>query len=56
MLQAAVSGSRPDEENDFFNLPHPSATLGPGVCSAFNRNEHEKHKNNVPGEWSVASV
>jgi hypothetical protein len=32
------------------------ATLGPGVCSAFNRNEYQKHTNNVHGEWSAAGV
>jgi hypothetical protein len=26
------------------------ATLGPGVYSASNRNEHQKHKNNVSEE------
>jgi hypothetical protein len=26
------------------------AALGPGVHSAFNRNEYQKHKNNVSGE------
>jgi hypothetical protein len=26
------------------------ATLGPGVYSAFNRNEYQKQKNNVSGE------
>jgi hypothetical protein len=31
-------------------------TLGPGVYSASDRNEYQKHKNNnVPGEKSVAS-
>jgi hypothetical protein len=33
-----VAGSRPDE------------ALGPGVYSASNRNEYQKHKNNVSGE------
>jgi hypothetical protein len=44
-------GSRPDEVNEFSSiyliLP---ATLGPEVCSASNRNEYQKQKNNVPGE------
>jgi hypothetical protein len=30
-----------------FTLP---AALGPGVYSASNRNEYQKHKNNVSGE------
>jgi hypothetical protein len=30
-----------------FDLP---AALGPGVYSASNRNEYQKHKNNVSGE------
>jgi hypothetical protein len=28
---------------EFLNLPNPSATLGPGIYSASNRNEHQKH-------------
>jgi hypothetical protein len=46
-----VSGSRPDEVNDFLSsyLIIPVA-LGPGVYSASNRNEYQKHKNNVSGE------
>jgi hypothetical protein len=27
-----------------------AAALGPGVCSASNRNEYQKQKNNVSGE------
>jgi hypothetical protein len=46
-----VAGSRPDEVNDFLSiyliLP---AALGPGVYSASNRNEYQKHKINVSGE------
>jgi hypothetical protein len=35
----------------FLNLPNPPAALGPGVYSASNRNEYQKHKNNnVSGE------
>jgi hypothetical protein len=34
-----VTGSRPEE-----------APLGPGVCSTSNRNECQKHTNNVSGE------
>jgi hypothetical protein len=52
-----VAGSRPDEVNEFFSiyliLP---ATLGLGVYSASNRNEYQKHKNNVSGEQSTASM
>jgi hypothetical protein len=40
-------GSRPNEVNDFMNVPNP---LGPGVYSVFNRNEYQKLKNNVSGE------
>jgi hypothetical protein len=33
------------------NLPNPSVRIGPGVYSASNRNEYQKHKNNnVSGE------
>jgi hypothetical protein len=31
---------------DFLNLPNPSGRIGPGVYSASNRNEYQKHKNN----------
>jgi hypothetical protein len=31
-------------------LPQPIAKLGPGVYSASNRNEYQKHKNNDSGE------
>jgi hypothetical protein len=46
-----VAGSRPDEVNDFLSsyLILPVA-LDPGVYSASNRNEYQKHKNNVSGE------
>jgi hypothetical protein len=46
-----VAGSRPDEVNDFFSiyLILPDA-LGLGVHSASNRNEYQKHTNNVSGE------
>jgi hypothetical protein len=40
-----VAGSRPNEVN-FFNLLILPAVLGPGVHSASNRNEYQKHKNN----------
>jgi hypothetical protein len=46
-----VAGSRPDNVNTFFSiyliLP---AALGPGVYSASNRNQYQKHKNAVSGE------
>jgi hypothetical protein len=45
------TGSRHDEVNEFFSIyliiPTP---LGHGVHSAFNRNEYQKHKNNVSGD------
>jgi hypothetical protein len=41
-----VAGSIPDEVIFFFNLPYFPAALGPGVYSASNRNEYQKHKNN----------
>jgi hypothetical protein len=53
-----VAGSKPDEVNEFFFsicliLP---AALGPGVYSASNRNEYQKQKNNVSGEYSEAGA
>jgi hypothetical protein len=46
-----VSGSRPDEVNEFLSiyliLP---AALDPGIDSASNRNEYQKQKNKVSGE------
>jgi hypothetical protein len=39
------AGSRPDEVNFSIYLILPVA-LGPGVYSASNRNEYQKHKNN----------
>jgi hypothetical protein len=45
------AGSRPDKVNAFLSiyliLP---AALVPGVYSASNINEYQKHKNNVSGE------
>jgi hypothetical protein len=42
---------------DFFSvyliLP---AALGPGVYSAFNRNEYQKQKNNISEEQSAAGM
>jgi hypothetical protein len=45
-------------ENDWtaLALGHVHAALGPGVHSASNRNEYQKHKNNVSGEYSVANA
>jgi hypothetical protein len=40
-----VAGSIPDEVNFSIYLTLP-AVLGPGVYSASNRNEYQKHKNN----------
>jgi hypothetical protein len=52
-----VAGSRPDELIEYFSiyliLP---AGLGPGVYSASNRNEYQKHKNDVFGELIAAGV
>jgi hypothetical protein len=52
-----VVGSRPDYVIEFVSiyliLP---AALGPGVHSASNRNEYQKHENNVPGEWGAAGA
>jgi hypothetical protein len=51
-----VGGSRPDEVNSSIYLFLPAA-LGPGVHSASNRNEYQKHKNyNVSGEYSAADA
>jgi hypothetical protein len=33
-----------------------SATIGPGVYSASNKNEYQKQKNNVSGEGSAAGA
>jgi hypothetical protein len=42
-----LEARRPDEVNAFFSiyLIFPAA-MGPGVYSASNRNEYQKHKNN----------
>jgi hypothetical protein len=46
MLQAGRSRARvPMRLLNFFNLPNPLATLGPGNCSASNRNDYQKQKN-----------
>jgi hypothetical protein len=44
-------GSRPDEVKEFFSIDLiiPD-TIGPGVHSASNRTEYQKHKKNVCGE------
>jgi hypothetical protein len=49
MLQSReVAGSRHDEVNEFFSIYLIlSATLGPDVYSATNRNEYQNQKNNV---------
>jgi hypothetical protein len=44
-----VAGSIPDELIFLIYLIIPAA-LGSGVYSASNRNEYQKHKNNVSGE------
>jgi hypothetical protein len=36
-----VAGSSPNEV-DFLNWPNPSGCTGPGVDSAFNRNEYQE--------------
>jgi hypothetical protein len=50
-VKMGYAGSRPDEVNAFFSiyliLP---AALGPGVHSAYNRNEYQKQKNNISWE------
>jgi hypothetical protein len=42
--------SRPGEVNDISIYLIFPAALDPGVYSASNRNEYQKHKNNVSGE------
>jgi hypothetical protein len=45
-----VEGSKPDENkfsSIYLILP---AALGPGLYSAYNRNEYQKQRNNVSGE------
>jgi hypothetical protein len=49
MLQIGRSRVR-SRLGEFLNLPNPTAALGPGVYSASNRNEYQKHRNNVSGE------
>jgi hypothetical protein len=38
------------EDELVISYPHLIMLLGPGVYSASNRNEYQKHKNNVSGE------
>jgi hypothetical protein len=38
-----VTGSRPDEISEFLHLILPAA-IGPGYCSAYNRNEFRSRK------------
>jgi hypothetical protein len=47
-----VAGSRTDDVNKFFYLIYliVPAALGPAVHSASNKNEYQKHKNNVSGK------
>jgi hypothetical protein len=40
----------------FSVYPIVSAALGPGVLSASNKNEFQKQKNNVSGEYSVVGA
>jgi hypothetical protein len=47
--------SIPDEVIFKIYLILPVA-LGSGVYSASNRNEYQKHKNNVSGEYSAAGA
>jgi hypothetical protein len=52
-----VSGSRPDEVNEFFSIYLVLSTaLSPVVYSTSNRNEYQKQKNNVSGEYSSAGA
>jgi hypothetical protein len=51
-----VARSSPDEVNDFFNCPNPSSCTVPGVCSASNKNEYQKQKNNFSWEQSSAGA
>jgi hypothetical protein len=52
------SGGRGFENRFFFSICLIlSAALGPGIYSAFNRNEYQKQtNNNVSGEYSVADA
>jgi hypothetical protein len=50
-----VAGSRPDEENISIYLIFPTA-LVPVVHSASYRNEYQKQKNYVSGEWSAVGA
>jgi hypothetical protein len=52
-----IAGSSPDKVIEFFSVyPILPATLGPGFHSASVRNEHQKQKNNISGEWSEAGA
>jgi hypothetical protein len=44
-----VASSRPDEVNEFFNLPNPSSRTRPWGLLSLYRNEYQKQKNNVSG-------
>jgi hypothetical protein len=42
-----IEGSKLDDVNAFLcNLPNPYSSIGPGVYSASNGNEHQKQKKN----------
>jgi hypothetical protein len=41
---------RSSYEQFFFNVPTPSGRTRTWVYSAYNRNEYQKHRNNVSGE------
>jgi hypothetical protein len=55
-MSLKVTGSRPDEVNEFFSIYLILlAALGPGVYAASNRNEYQKQNNNVSGKYSMAA-
>jgi hypothetical protein len=50
------AGSRPDEVNDYLSIyPILLAALGPGVYSASNRHEYQKHKKYFLGGSKAAA-
>jgi hypothetical protein len=52
-----VVGSRPDELYDFFSIyPILPDALDSEVYSVSNRNEYQKLKNNVSGEYIAADA
>jgi hypothetical protein len=50
-----LAGSRLDQVKEILIYLILPVALGPGVYSASNRNEYQKHKN-VSGEYSAAGV